>query len=357
MKKLFLFLFLIFFSFSFSEEYINGKILGKIEKSKEKSLVYVEELKSGNIENINFYNIKIGTDIVEVESPVYKDFPLNFNLKKGDKVILMKEKFENNKDIYFITDIDKKNNYFLLSGIFIFLTILIAKWRGIKGLLSLFITVGSIFYFFLPLVVKGYSPIVLSVATALFSAIITICFISGFTQKGAVAILGSVGGVIISGLLSFYFVNFMKLTGYTTVEAIGYSETLQGIKLKELISAGIILGSMGAIMDVSMSISSALVEVKNGNPNMSPWKIFISGINIGRDIIGTMINTLILAYIGGSIFDILIITMNIKELSFNRLLNFEFIAVEILKSFSGSIGILIAIPITAYFGAYYVKKK
>lgn len=356
LKKLILFIFVLIFNFSFSEMYYKGKILEKIKNPTENTLLFNDEIENGNIKRIDFYKVQINKNIIQVEHPLYYDDTLNYNLKKNDKIILMKDKDENNNDIYFITDKDKSNTYFILIGIFAFLTILIAKGKGIKGLFSLFISVGSIFYFFLPLVIKGYSPIILSVITALFSAIITISFIAGFNKKGLVAILGSIGGVIVSGLLSLYFVNSMSLTGYTTVEAIGYAELLTGIKLKELISAGIILGSMGAIMDVSMSISSSIIEIKELNPKIKPLKVFTSGINIGQDIIGTMINTLILAYIGGSLFDILIIFMNIKELSYERLFNFEFIAVEILKSFTGSIGILIAIPITAYLGAYFYHK-
>ena len=149
----------------------------------------------------------------------------------------------------------------------------------------------------------------------------------------------------------------MGLTGYSTVDAVGYVGILGNIKVKELISAGIILGSMGAVMDVAMSISSSLTELKEKNPNLLPKEIFTSGINIGRDIVGTMINTLILAYIGSSLFDILIISIHINELPVARLFNFEFIAVEILKSFSGSIGILVAIPITAYLSSYIGAEK
>lgn len=355
MKKLIFIFFISIFCLSFSEEYINGKILEKIENTNNYLENYEDE-ETDDVENMTSYKIQVKNNVIQVDQPVYKDKSLNFDFKTGDKIVLMKEKDDGDHDIYFITDKDKRGNYIWLSVVFVVLTLLIAKTKGIKGLLSLTLSVGSIFYFFLPLVIKGYSPILLSVITALFSAVVTIIFIAGFTKKGVVAILGSVGGVLFSGILSFYLVNSMRLTGYTTVEAVGFAEMLKGINLKELISAGIILGSMGAIMDVAMSISSSITEIYEHNPKISSWKLFLSGINIGRDIIGTMINTLILAYIGGSLFDILVIAINIKDLTFQRLLNFEFIAVEILKSFAGSIGILIAIPLTAYLGAHIISK-
>lgn len=351
MKKLILIFFMIFNIFTFGEEYISGKIVAKLGSVKENNLVTDMEL-TEETEDIFVYEIKVGDDIINVESPVYIDKSLNINFKIGDKVILMKDTYEDGKTTYFITDTDKRMSYFMLSLIFIILTVALAKTKGIKALFALGISVASIFYFFLPLVLKGYSPIFLSVITALFSSIITIYFITGFSRKGITAVMGSVGGVISSGILSAYFVNKMGLTGYSTVDAVGYVGILGKIKVKELISAGIILGSMGAVMDVAMSISSSLTELKEANSNLSPLEIFTSGINIGRDIVGTMINTLILAYIGSSLFDILIISIHIEELPFERLFNFEFIAVEILKSFSGSIGILVAIPITAYLSSY-----
>lgn len=352
MKKIILIFFIILSTILSAEEYVSGKIIERLGTVKENNLITDMEFIDGEMSDIVVYEIKVGKDIINVESPIYNESSLNIDFKKGDRVILMKDTYEDGKIVYFITDTDKRMNYVILSSIFIILTIILAKIKGIKALLALGIGIASIFYFFLPFVIKGYSPILLSVITALFSSIITIYFITGFNKKGITAVLGSIGGVLCSGVLSAYFVNNMGLTGFSTVDAVGYVGILGGIKVKELISAGIILGSMGAVMDVSMSISSSIAELKETNPNLSPWKTFISGINIGQDIVGTMINTLILAYIGGSLFDMLIILIHIKDLPLERLLNFEFIAIEILKSFSGSIGILIAIPITAYLSSY-----
>ena len=341
MKKLILIFFVIISTFIFSEEYISGKITAKLGSVKENNLTTDMEV-TDETADVIVYEIKTGNDIVNVESPVYTDKSLNINFKIGDRVILMKDEYEDGRTTYFITDTDKRMSYAALSLIFIILTMALAKIKGIKALFALGVSVAAIFYFFIPFVLKGYSPIFLSVVTALFSSVVTIYFITGFSRKGVNAVIGSIGGVICSGILSAYFTNKMGLTGYSTVDAVGYVG---------------ILGSMGAVMDVAMSISSSLTELKEKNPNLSPKEIFTSGINIGRDIVGTMINTLILAYIGSSLFDILIISIHINELPVERLFNFEFIAVEILKSFSGSIGILVAIPITAYLSSYIGIKK
>ena len=138
---------------------------------------------------------------------------------------------------------------------------------------------------------------------------------------------------------------------------LGYAGFLQGIQVRELVSAGIILGSMGAVMDVAMSISSSLQNLRKKNSDLIPWELFKSGIHIGSDVVGTMINNFVSSYIGSSLFDMIVISIHIQELPMIRLLNYEFIAVEILKSFSGSIGILAAIPLTAYLSGYLGLEK
>ena len=180
---------------------------------------------------------------------------------------------------------------------------------------------------------------------------------TGFNRKGVVAIIGSFGGVIIAGALSYTFVNTMRLTGYVTTETLNYASMLGNIKVKEMISAGVILGSMGAVMDVAMSIASALNELKEKNRDIHRKELFYSGMRIGSDIIGTMINTLILAYIGSSLMTSIFIYMQKDQYPSIRILNFESIVVEILRALCGSIGILIAVPVTAYIAAKIYSKK
>ncbi|WP_300356731.1 YibE/F family protein [Fusobacterium sp.] len=178
MKKIILLIFIILNTVIFSEEYVSGKIVKKVGTVKENSLATDMELIDEEMSDIAVYQVKVGKDLINVESPIYYENPLNIDLKKGDKVILMKDVNDDGKIIYFITDKDKRINYIILSSIFIILTFVLAKIKGIKALLALVLGVASIFYFFLPLVIKGYSPILLSVITALFSSVATIYFIT-----------------------------------------------------------------------------------------------------------------------------------------------------------------------------------
>ncbi len=255
---------------------------------------------------------------------------------------------DDGSNIYYTVDIDKRSEVLVLSFIFVALTFLLARFKDIKALLSLGVTVATIFLFFIPGLIRKYSPVVM----VLFASVITSYYMAGFSRKGVVAILGSIGGVAFAGILSILFSNRMGLIGFADMDSLNFIPLLKGIKIKELISAGVILGSMGAVMDVAMSIASALHELKEAKPNISPREVFLSGMRIGSDVIETMVNTLILAYAGSSLFTVMILVIQRSEYPMIRILNFEFMAVEVLRSLCGSLGILLAVPITSYLSAY-----
>lgn len=359
MKKFVLVVLMIFSIFSISvsaqEEYLKGKIL-KLEDclSPEEE---VEELKE-----IMLYSVVIAEgpregNTILVEFPIYREEAFNINVKEGDRVVLYYEVDDEGNEKYYIADIDKRMDILYLTGIFVLIVLLLAKFKGFKAMIALLLVILFIYKFFLPGIILGYSPILLSIVVALFASVVTIYLMTGFNRKGVVAIIGSFGGVIVAGALSYTFVNTMRLTGYVTTETLNYASMLGNIKVKEMISAGVILGSMGAVMDVAMSIASALNELKKKNRDIHRKELFYSGMRIGSDIIGTMINTLILAYIGSSLMTSIFIYMQKDQYPSIRILNFESIVVEILRALCGSIGILIAVPVTAYIAAKIYSKK
>ncbi|WP_425159206.1 YibE/F family protein [Cetobacterium somerae ATCC BAA-474] len=338
------------------EEYIKGRIL------------YLESTKKSGyngqdgIKEIEEYRVRIleGEDEnkeILIQSPVYLEKAYNIFIRENENVVLYKEHGELGDNTYYIVDIDKRDSIFLIVGIFVLLTVIIARYKGIKAILSLVIVVGIIYNIFLPMISNGYSPILISTLCALLCSTITIFLTTGFSQKGLVAILGAVSGVVIAGIVSMYFSYKMAMTGFVSVEALNYSTLLQGIKIREIISAGVILGSMGAVMDVSMSISSALTELRKRSADITKKDIFESGMRIGEDIIGTMVNTLILAYIGSGILSTLFIYLQKEQFPLIRILNFESVAADIIRAFAGSIGILVAVPITSYLCCIIFTKK
>lgn len=367
MKKILFFIMMIFSINIFSEEIDFGNYKVEDEYIKGKVLYLENVLKSGyteddGIKEIEEYRVKIleGEDKdkeIIVQAPIYLEKAYNIFIKKNQNIVLYKEITEENENIYYVVDVDKRNSLLAIVLIFIILTVAIARLKGIKAIISLVIVVGIIYNIFLPMIAQGYSPIIISTLCALLCSVITIFITTGFTQKGVVAVLGAVAGVIVAGAISMYFSYNMAMTGFVSVEALNYSNLLQGIKVREIISAGVILGSMGAVMDVSMSISSALTELKKRDVSITGKEIFDSGMRIGEDVIGTMVNTLILAYIGSGILSTLFIYLQKEQFPLIRILNFESVAADILRAFAGSIGILIAVPITSYLCCIMFSKK
>ena len=237
--------FMIVFSINFAEDYIQGKVL-TLEKSHK--LDKTDE----NIIGTDEFRIKIlegkekGKEII-IFQPIYSESAYNMDVKVGDKIVIYKD-----NDDYFIADIDRRGNLINLFLLFSIMIIAIARWKGLKALISLIISITIVYKIFLPLIVKGYSPILISTIVALLASAITILLSTGISKKGVVAILGAVAGVVGAGIISMYFSYKMSMTGFTTIDSLNFSEMLRGIKVKEIISAGVILGSMGAVMDISM---------------------------------------------------------------------------------------------------------
>lgn len=333
-----------FLTFSLSifakEEYMQGKILSILKKEKIENDEFFLSITDFKVE------IMDGDEkgkILTISQPTYKEKQYNISLKPKMSVVLYKD-----TDSYYIIERDRRSSLYVLGFIFLGLTLFITKKQGVKALISLGITGFLIFKFMIPYIILGFSPILIAVIISAITSFVTIFFMTGMNRKGIIATLGTLGGVIFSGVLSMVFTKLMGITGYTSLDSVNYASMIKNINLKELVSAGIIIGSTGAIMDVAISISSALSEIRIHKPEISFTELFKSGMKIGNDIIGTMINTLILAYIGSSLFTIMILTIQHNDFPNIRVFNFEFVVVEFLKAFCGSIGIVISVPLTSF---------
>jgi uncharacterized membrane protein len=174
--------------------------------------------------------------------------------------------------------------------------------------------------------------------------------IADFSTKSIAATLGTISGVVVAGFLAIGVGYLTHLTGISSEEsrAILLSPTLS-VDLKGLLFAGILIGAIGAIMDVSMSISSSIHEIYKANPKSNLKSLFSSGMNVGRDIMGTMSNTLILAYTGGALP--LLFMYSAYKVSFMKILNLELITTEILRAVVGSIGLIMSVPLTSFIAS------
>lgn len=241
---------------------------------------------------------------------------------------------------------------------FVLLLIVIGGKKGAKSAAALIFTMVCIIGILLPLSLKGYSPLWITIFIILICNLLTFFLIDGIQTKTIIASAGSVCGVLEGAAFALAAQWMMSVTTLQTEEAetLLLITTTTKLELKDLFLCGILIACMGAVMDVSMSIASAVAEIHSVNPQLGTWELFRSGMNIGRDAMGTMSNTLILAFAGNS-FNMLLMIYS-YGIGFQQLMNTDFIAVEVIRSIAGSIGIICTVPIVAFMaGAAFGKKQ
>lgn len=276
-------------------------------------------------------------------------------ISENDNIIVWINTYDTHLENCRVYSFAREDYLLYLALIFIAMVLLLGGKKGISAIISLAITLGLVFFLFFPMVINGVDPIISALLICGISAIITLVIIGDFKEKTYAAIIGTIGGISFSIVLTYIF-------GYlTNIQGIGdeYAEMLlyvpnaSNYNFRDLLYAGIIIGTLGAIMDICMSISSAMEEIEQANKRITNMQLFLSGIRIGKDVLGTMTNTLILAYVGSSINLILVFYM--YGLTLKQFINRDEIASEIIRSLTGSIGLVLAIPITALAFLWFRK--
>jgi uncharacterized membrane protein len=271
----------------------------------------------------------------------------NIELKKGDKVLAVVEEQEDQ----LIVGVDEHFKSRKIMGLIVFLLLVIAAISGVNGvkaMLALFFTLIMIFGVMAHFLLNGAAPTLLTVICSGIIILVNIAIIAGLTKKALIAGIGTFSGVILAGIFGWLTILFLKLSGYSGNESTYLQMMDSSIDLRGLLISGIIIGSLGAVMDVAISIASALQELIIANPNYTSKDLFESGMNIGRDIIGSMVNTLILAYTGASLTLILVFAMQKEDFPLLKVMNMEFISTEIVRSLAGLFGMVLSIPVTAF---------
>ena len=269
-------------------------------------------------------------------------------VKTGDIVILYNYEYQSGTDDWVFGNFARFDYILVLGIIFLVLIVLFGRRKSVNTIISLIFTCLAVFMVFIPGVLAGRNVYVLTVLICAFTIIMTLILTNGTSKKSVATMLGCGAGVVTAALISFIFDRMMHLTGFIDEHSV-YLQVMgeQGtpIDLRALIFAMITIGALGAVMDVAMDIASSLYEIKHHAPDISPRELFKSGMNIGRDVMGTMANTLVLAYIGSSLCSILLKVTYANTLM--ELVNTESIVVELLNAIVGSMAILLTIPLTA----------
>ncbi len=259
---------------------------------------------------------------------------------------------------YVLDDYQRAGGTLAVCAVFCVLLLVFGRMKGLHTLVSLLLTFGAVFLVFLPLVLGGYNIYLSAIAVCIYVIVSTLLLVNGANAKTLVAIAGCSAGVLFAGLLTVLLSATLRLTGMASQEAIYLADlgTRNPVDLKAIVFAGILIGAVGAVMDVAMSLASALWELRETAAAPSFGMLLKSGMNIGRDMMSTMANTLVLAYIGSSLSTVLLLVAYASSL--DGLFNREMIITEVLQAVIGSMAILLAIPLTSLIAsAVYTRRR
>lgn len=271
----------------------------------------------------------------------------------GDKVLIYENTDSELNYDWLLGEYVRTDALIVLGILFCIGLLIFGRLKGVNTVISLVFTCLSIFIVFIPAVLSGQNIYMWSIATCIFIIVMTLLIINGADKKSLAAGIGCFSGVAMVGLLTLIMDQIIKLTGMVDDDSLHLYLLNEDrpINLKAIIFSAIIIGAIGAIMDVSVSIASSLKELQDQVEHVSFGMLLKSGITIGKDMMGTMANTLILAYIGSSLSVTLLLVAYSNSLL--TLFNREMIVVEILNALVGSFGILLTIPLTSFICALF----
>ena len=275
----------------------------------------------------------------------------NVDVSKGDRVIVRLITEEDGSYYASLFNYDRGLAIGVTLAVFCAVLCLLGGWKGVRALIGLAFTLAVLWFVLIPGLIRGWPAIPLTIAVAAATAAASLLMLNGFSRKTWCAVLGCVGGVAAAGLCAGVVGAVSPLNGFNMSEA----ENLllygaeKGLHISGLLVCGVLIAALGAVMDVAMSIASAAWELEENSPELPARALFRSGMNIGRDAMGTMANTLILAFAGSSLN--LLILVQVYDIPFLQLVNTDFICIEVLQSVAGSLGILLTVPLVAGISA------
>ncbi len=278
----------------------------------------------------------------------------NQQLRVGDKVIVTLLSNAGDKQKVIIVDHVRRTPLFTLFLIFLSIVILVGRKKGVLSIVAMLISFLIIGRFILPQILAGNDPVIISLLGALF-IIPSLFYIShGFSTKTTIAVVSTFLTLIVTGVLAVTFVYFTKLTGFAAEEATFIQATGQNIDIRSLLLAGIIIGAMGVLDDITISQTSIVEKLIRANPKFGGRELFSEAMDVGRDHIASLVNTLILVYVGAALP--LFVLFYSSDFVYSEVVNMELVATEIVRTLVSSIGIVLAVPLTTAIAAFHMQK-
>ena len=278
-------------------------------------------------------------------------------ISEGDEVVLTVSTYTGGEHRATVFEYNRIPALLILLGLFVLIAVLVGGKTGVRSLVGLAVTVAVLFGVLLPLLMRGAPTILSTFLCCAYVAAVAFLLLGGLQRKTVCAALGTIAGTALAMLFGLMAQSLCRVSGLRISDVeplLQLRQTGTPIGLRGLLVAGVIVSSLGAVMDVAMSIASALDEVHAANPALGFRDLLRSGMNIGRDMVGTMTNTLILAFLGSGFTLILYLyTLGLRRY---QLFSSAYVAIEVISSLSSSIGMILAIPITAVISSGLVSR-
>ena len=272
------------------------------------------------------------------------------DLSVGDRVVLG---YEESTNFYFFADQDRRTSLLWLAGLFAVVVIALGRFRGLLALLAMGATLVLLVAFVAPSVLDGNDPLLVAVVAASAIAFVSLYLTHGFTPTTTVALAGTLAALALTLGLSWAFFELARFTGLATEEALVLPFSTDNLDVSALLLGGAVIGALGALDDVTVTQVATVAELRHRSPHLSTTELVASGIRVGRDHIASTVNTLLLAYAGASMP--LLLLFALSDQSLEMVANSEIIAVEIVRTLCGSIGLVAAVPITTALAAAVLR--
>lgn len=277
-----------------------------------------------------------------------------FPMKIGEKFIArITVDADGNKD-FVVSDFERRPTLAILVAFFLVVVVLFGRMQGIRSLVSLGVSGLVIFFVLIPLLLKGYNPVLVSVIASAFVLFFAIFFTHGFNRKSLIAFSGTFIAVLVTGILAQITVSAGHITGFASHESVYLNFNTGGtLDFVGLFLAGIMIGMLGVLDDISITQVAVVRELYGVAPHLSKKELFESAIRVGKEHVGALVNTLVLAYVGVALPSILYFATSYTPIG--QLMNMEIFAAEIMRTIIGSIGLILTVPVTTILAVYFLK--
>jgi uncharacterized membrane protein len=272
---------------------------------------------------------------------------------KGEGLVLAYAPNAPPEDRYSVADIERGLPMTVLALIFAAAVVLVGRLRGVTALIALAVSFGVLSLFILPAILRGHNPLLVAVigGSAILLASLYLCH--GLNARTSVAVIGTLSSLALIAVLGSVFIDWAHLTGNTSDETGVIHDLYPAIQTKGILLAGIVIGSLGVLNDVTVTQTSAVWELKDADPKASWRRLYASGMRIGRDHIASVVNTLVMAYAGAALP--LLLLFSIARAGVGQVAGSELVAEEIVRTLVGSIGLVASVPLTTVLAALVVN--